>query len=234
MTPRGVGLLIWAAASSAQPCPTVNDVAAERSDQARLHFLSAQLLAESHRANTWAMAWGTTAAVLTVGQVAAVPLIIPQDRVEWWVGAATTAVGLGYVSAGSLEVMSAGPDYARRANRPTDVCALIAEGEGLLERGAARESVGNRWFNHAANLAVNVGLGLILGLGYGHWVAAAVNFAFGVALGEATIFSAPSRLITAWKDYQRSELGPENSAVSFQVFPLLSPQGAGIGLALSF
>ena len=162
------------------------------------------------------------------------PLIIPQDQVEWWVAAATTAVGVAFVAMDPLEVMQAGPGYAQRAETPADVCALIAEGEGLLERSAAHERLGTRWFIHAANVVFNIGLGLILGLGYGHWVAGAVNVALGVAFGEVTIFTSPTRLISAWSEYQRGDLGADPPPVSFRVFPMVLPGGAGVGVALGF
>jgi len=227
----GLGMVLCSAPGFAQTCPPT---AGARSDQARLQFLSAELLAESHRAHNWTLGWGATYGLLTLAQVAVVPLIIPPDQVEWWVAAATTAVGVAFTLVDPLEVREAGPGYAMRAADPGDVCALIAEGEALLERSAAHERAGTRWYIHAANVAFNLGVGLILGLGYGHWVAGAVNFALGVALGEATLFTAPTRLISAWGEYQRGELGPTAAPVSWKVFPMVHPSGAGVGFALAF
>ncbi len=226
-----VGVWMLAAASMAQTCPS-REGTAVRSDEARLKFLRTELLAESRRAYNWTLAWGLIYGGLTVVQIAAVPLIIPQDQVEWWVAAATTAVGAAFVAIDPLEVMQAGPGYAARAQAPSEVCAAIAEGEGLLERSAAHEKLGTRWFVHAANVVFNLGFGLILGLGYGHWVAGAVNVALGVAFGEVTIFTSPTRLVSAWREYQRGELGAE--PVSFRVFPMVLPGGAGVGVAIGF
>ena len=230
-----LALALWAAPSLGQRCPErPGSSAAHRSDAARLKFLSSELLAESNRAYTWTHAWAATYGILTIGQILAVPAIIPADQVEWWVAAATTAAGISFVLIDPLDVRDAGPGYAQRAANPADLCAVIDEGETLLESSAAEERSSRRWYIHAANVAINLGFGLILGLGYGHWVAGAVNVLLGVAVGEVTIFSAPSRLISAWAEYQRGELGAAPAITSFRVFPLLLPGGAGAGFALTF
>lgn len=230
-----LAVLLFAAPSLAQTCPSRDGAAnGERSDAARLKFLSTELLAESRRAYDWRHGWAATYGVLTIAQIIPVPLIIPQDQVEWWVGAATGAVGVAYTLIVPLEVIAAGPGYAARATNPENPCALIAEGEGLLARSAAHERSHTRWYVHAANVVVNVGIGLILGLGYGHWVAGAINFAVGVAVGEVTIFTAPTRLISAWAQYQRGDIWPKPAPVSFRVFPMVNPGGAGVGFALGF
>ena len=111
---------------------------------------------------------------------------------------------------------------------------MISEGEGLLERSAEHETQGRRWYVHAANVVLNIGLGLILGLGVGHWVAGAVNFALGVAVGELTILTGPNRLISVWKEYQRGALSDSAFPVTVRVVPMLRPNLAGIGLAGNF
>ena len=229
-----LALGVWAAPSTAQTCPTREGTAAGgRSDAARLDFLSTQLLAESGRAHRWTLGWSTTYGMLALGQAAVVAQVAPEEQVDWWIGAAATAVGVAFTLVDPLEVMDAGPGFAKRAAKPTDVCALIAEGEGLLERGAAQEQSGAAWYLHAVNVAFNVGVGLILGLGYGHWASGAVNAALGVALGEGTLLTAPRHLVSAWSGYQRGELGGE-VPISVSVFPLVLPRGAGLGLTLRF
>lgn len=220
-----LGVLAFAAPSMAQTCPSREGTSVgARSDAARLKFLSAELLGESRRMHTWTTAWGLTYGALTIAQIAPVPLIIPQDQIEWWIGAATSAFGLAVIALEPIEVQPLEPGG--------DVCALIVEGERRMERGAVQEGNLRQWYAHALNVALNLGLGLILGLGYDHWVAAAVNFAVGVAAGELTIFTAPNRLRSAWAEYQRGELGEQ--PIAFHVFPMLHPGGAGIGFALSF
>jgi len=206
---------------------------AEPCDEAKLKFLARELMDEAGRARSWSLAWANIYGVATVGQLAPIPLIIRQDQVEWWVGAATSAAGLAFVAMETPSVVEEGPRFGARATSATrDTCALIEEGERLLSRGAQQQAASRRWTMHAANVLVNVGFGLILGVGYDHWVAAAVNFAIGAVFGEVTLFTLPSRLISAWAEYQRGGLEP--APVSFQLVPLLRPDGAGLGLAGTF
>lgn len=225
-------VLLLASVAAAQTCPS-RAGAAVRSDEARLKFLSSQLAAESARARTWTLAWGATYSVLTLAQVAVVPWILENDKVEWYVAAATTAAGLAFTIGDPLEVLEAGPAYAARAAAPADLCAIILEGEGLLERSAHHEARSRRWYIHGFNVGINVGIGVLLALVYDKWIAGLVNIAIGVALGELTILTSPTRLISAWAEYQRGELG-EAPQVTFNVFPLVTPQGAGLGVALRF
>ena len=229
--------LLAGAEAFAQRCPARAIQAQGRGDLERLHFLSGHLAAESARGDTWTHAWAATYAGLTVAQLAASPLIVESDKIEWYVGAASSGIGLAFVVIDPLEVIDAGPSYARRAGWATDpqeICALIAEGEGLLERSAEHEALGRRWYMHAANVVLNIGLALILGLGVGHWVAGAVNFALGVAVGELTILTAPNRLISAWSEYQRGELGEAAAPVGLRWVPMIRPNAAGLALAGSF
>jgi hypothetical protein len=210
---------------------------AQRCEPRRLEYLKRHLAAEARRGDNWAHAWAVTYTGLTIVQLAASPAIVESDKIEWYVGAASSALGLSFVLLDPLEVIEAGPDFARRAgwaHGNDEVCALIAEGEGLMMRTAQQERAARGWLMHSLNVAANIGLALILGLGVGHWVAAAVNFAVGVAVGELTIFTAPSRLISAWSDYERGALDDAPPSVSVRVVPIIHPDGAGLGLALTF
>src|SRR5687768_18340834 len=46
---------------------------------------------------------------------------------------------------------------------------------------------------------------------------------------ELTIFTSPHRLISAWSEYQRGDLG--ETPISYRIFPIVHPTGAGLGLA---
>lgn len=226
-------LLTLTLAALVQVCP-VREGGTERSDAARLKFLQSELGAEAKRLHTWRFAWGATYGVLTLGQLVPVPLILEADKLEWYWGAGTTAVGLAWILIDPPELLEAGPRFATKAAEGDGVCALIAEGEALLEQSAAYERSCQRWYNHALNVAFNVGIGLVLGAGYGHWVAGAVNFGLGVVLGELTIFTTPKRLVSAWAEYQRGALGEASSPVAVSWFPMVRPDGAGLGVTVSF
>jgi hypothetical protein len=185
---------------------------AERPDAARLQFLRRALGSAATTGARWNAVWGSTYAVTAVGQLAAVPWIVPSDQIEWYVGAATSAVGLAWVLRTTAEV---GPAFAGREG---DVCALIAEGEAQLARGAAHQAGVRAWYAHALNVALNVAIGLGLWLGWDKPLAGPNNFAIGAMLGEVTILTAPKRLVSAWAEYQRGDL-PAEAAVSLSVGP---------------
>lgn len=197
---------------------------------ARLHALARLFSAESARATAWTAGWGLGYAALTVGQLLAVPALSPEDRPDWYLGAASSAVGVAFVLVDPLEVRDAAPDFARRASAasPEAACALLVEAEGLLARSAEHEVTGRRWYVHAANVAFNVAVGLVIGLGFKHWGSAALSAGLGIAMGEATIFTSPSLLASAWADYQGGRLAAEGAAVAVHLAPQLVPGGGGL------
>lgn len=226
--------LACASVAQAQTCERPKDASAQgvagQSDEARLAYLSKLLDEESGRAKTWMGFWGGTYGLLTVAQLGLVPLSPGEEQPDWYWGAASTAFGLAFTLLSKPDVQDGGLIYAQkvRAAAPADTCALIAEGERMLERGAAAEASSFQWFLHAGNVLFNVGLGLILGLGYGHWRAAVVNGLVGIAVGETNIMSSPAHLISGWKRYRNGEKPP---AVTFQVIPTAA---LGLGLVMRF
>ncbi len=226
--------LSWSFSSFAQNCERPEGTAASgvatKSDQERLQFLQKLLVEESGRARTWTLAWGATYGILTVAQLSIMPLFPKEEQPDWYWGAFSTGVGVAFTVLGPLEVLEGGPRFEQRVKTtpPDETCALIAEGERMLKEGAEAERGNVQWYIHAANVAFNVGLGLILGLGYGRWTSGLINMGVGVAIGEATIFTSPQHLISGWKHYRE---GGDAQAVRLQVVPTAGP---GIGLVLTF
>jgi hypothetical protein len=225
-------LALLLAAALAQSCPVPPEAApalAARADAERLDFLRGRLEAEASRVTVWRGAWGATYALGTLGQLAAAGAVATEDRPDWLWGAASTAVGVAFTIIGTPEVMDDGPDFARRSAAPgSDPCALIAEGERLLLKDAGNETAGVQWYWHVANVVFNAGMSLIVGLGYGHWVSALVNFLVGAGLGEGTLFTQPTALEAAWQGYLAGGLGPSVRA------PGPSLRFGQLGLALAF
>lgn len=226
--------LISSVAAPAQTCERPSGASAQGvaglSDEARLAFLSKLLSEESVRAHNWVLAWGAIFGGLGVGQLALRPLFTAEEQPDWYWGAAGTGVGLAFTLLGRPEVLEAGPQYAQKVSTVSadDRCGLIAEGERLLGRGANAEEAGFAWYLHVGNVLFNVGLGLVLGLGYNHWRAAVMNFLIGTAVGEANILSAPAHLISGWKRYQK---GGSPEKVSVHVIPTAGP---GVGVLMTF
>lgn len=226
--------LACASVAQAQNCERPPDASAQgvaaQSDEARLAYLSKLLHEESGRARAWMGFWGGTYGLLTIAQLSLMPVFTREEQPDWYWGAASTAFGLAFTLLSKPDVQDGGPIYAQKvsAAAPADTCALIAEGERMLELGAANEASSFQWFLHAGNVLFNVGLGLILGLGYGHWQAAVINTVVGTAIGEANILSSPAHLISGWKRYRTGEKPP---AVTFHVIPTAAP---GLGLVMRF
>lgn len=218
----------------AEPCARPKDASphgvSALTDQERLTFLSKLLAEESERARNWLLVWGATYGVMGVAQLAVMPAFSREEQPDWYWGAASTAVGVAFILLDPPEVLEAGPLYAAKAARvtPEGTCALIAEGERMLAAGAEHEVGSMRWYIHGANVLFNVALGLVLGLGYGHWQGAAINTGVGVAIGEANILSAPAHLISGWKRYRDGEAP---AAVTFQLVPA---PGVGLGMLVRF
>ena len=263
-----VVVLSWALAAQAQeevavpapePAPVVvcerpKDASAHglaaQSDAVRLAFLSKLLLEESGRSRAWILGWGATYGVLTVAQLALIPVFPnsepnddallkafnsplagkptqPQADMIW--GAVSTGIGVAFTLLDPPEVLEAGPLFAERAKAatPEQTCKLIAEGERLLSQGAEHELSSTAWYLHVGNVLLNVGFGLVLGLGYNRWTSGLINTGIGAAVGEATLLTSPTHLVSGWDRYRRGDAPPP---ITFQLVPF----GAGLGLVGRF
>lgn len=224
------GLVVAPLVSRAQ-CPVPSGAApalGERSAAERVRFLTQALEREASAVRTWRAAWGATYALGTLGQLAATPLLDPADQQDFAVGAASTAVGVAFTILGTPEVMEDAPAFSARVAAGGDECQLLAEAEALMVKDAANEASSVAWYFHAANVAFNLGVGLAIGLGFGHWVSALINFLVGAAIGEGTLFTQPVALAGAWSRYLTGSLAPTAAL-------RLAPAGVGLfGLALAF
>ncbi|MCC6338042.1 MAG: hypothetical protein IT380_29120 [Myxococcales bacterium] len=238
--PRWLWLVLsssLAPAAWAQDCPrpqgpaTTGAVSGQGAKE-RLAWLSQALSAEAPKSRRWLGAWGATYGLLTVGQLSAVGFTDNAADPDWYVGALTSALGLAFTLVSPPEAQPAAPGFAQKASRATeaDTCLLVAEGERLLREGAASQTRARAWYLHVLNVAANVGLGLVLGLAHDRWVPGVVNFALGVGLIEATLFTAPTGLVDAWDEYR----GAKRTAVRFFLGPGLAPGGAGVRWGFSF
>jgi hypothetical protein len=173
------------------------------SDQSRLDFLARTASLEASRLGTWKLVWGATFGVLVVGQLAGRPLFPAEAAADSYWGAAYSALGFVSTLLPPPEVFVRGTAFAIAAASATEEnrCALIAEGERLLREGAGPEAFGTKWFLHALNVAVNVSLGLIIGLGYHRWGTAALDVGVGLALSETMLFTKPTGLVSGWREY---------------------------------
>lgn len=203
---------------------------ASQGSEARLRFLSGLLQEESQAARRWTLGWGGAYGALTVAQLGVMGLFPHEEQPDWYWGALSSVVGVAFTVMDPLEVLEGGAVYAQRLRHmaPQDACMLINEGERMLREGAAHEAQSRSWFIHVGNVLFNVGLGLVLGLGYGRWTSGLINAAVGAAIGEATILTAPSQLISGWARYRS---GAPAGGVAVHVVPTAGP---GLGVRVEF
>jgi hypothetical protein len=114
-----------------------------------------------------------------------------------------------------------------------DKLARLAEGEHILVDAARRADERSSWTNHLGNLVFNLlGGGILLALHEDRY--AAVAALSGTAVGEAYIWSEPSRAPGDLADYQRfisDGATPRSDTGSNWIF---FSDGLGIALRVSF
>ena len=205
-------------------CPAENVVAATRcppgggggerlgqlDGELRLHWIDRHLTETARRARLWTWSWGTGIVVATIGNLAPLPFVAKENRIDWYVGAGTTIVGIVPLLIAPLDVvkdartlhaqLGAAGVAARQAD---DVCRLLADAETRLVRDAQNQLDGQRWWLHVGNVVLNSGVGLFLVLGYHHYGAGAFNAVVGSAIGEAIILTQPTRTIDDLDLYRR-------------------------------
>ena len=207
-----LGVLLVAAlgsrAHATVQCPVVaggSAALAAINPELRLRFIDEHLARTAHRAQVWTWGWGIAIGVATVANVVPLFFVAPEDRVDWYVGAGTTIVGVVPLLIAPLAVIGDARELRLRVDARTstdDVCALLADAEARLVRDAQNQSDGQRWWLHVGNVLLNTGVGLFLGIGYHHWAAGAFNAVTGIAIGEAIILTQPTSTIGDLETYR--------------------------------
>jgi hypothetical protein len=148
-----------------------------------------------------------------LASLAAVPFVSASDRVDWYVGAASSAIGILPLLLTPLDVIAEARELQTTlwldSSPDAQLCTHLADAEHRLSRSAQNEADGRSLWMHAANIALNTGVLLFLGLGYQHWEAGIVNGAVGAAVGEAMILSQPTDNIGDLARYQAGNLAKE-------------------------
>jgi hypothetical protein len=201
-------VLIGSPAWAATRCPVGaggSDSLADVDGELRLRWIDTHLSTTAHRARIWTWGWGVGISVATVANLAPLPFVAKSDRIDWYVGAATTVVGLFPLLIAPLDVIDDARVLHARATSEASadhVCRLLADAEMRLVRDARNQDDGRRWWLHVGNVILNTGVGLFLGLGYRHWGAGAWNAFGGSAIGEAIILTQPTGSIEDLRRYR--------------------------------
>lgn len=240
LAPLAALSLAFAAGSGADaaPHPDFNPPLSAFAPDLRLRFIDVRLRSEAHRARIWSWTWGLSYGALTAGQ--AVPAFLVDDRgtrIDLAVGAVSSAFGVALLVVMPLEVMADSDLLAERLAHlapGADPTALLADAERMLASAADDEAFGVSLWLHAGNVAFNVLVGLVLGLGFGRWESGAISTGIGIAVGEAMILTQPDRLRDDLARYRAGQLDPAPPAISWRLAPLAFPSGGGLALGGSF
>ena len=227
-----LALLVCTRPAAAERCPVPAGAAealAEQSATQRWHQIERAVTAEARSARHWLLGWGIAHGALLGGSLALIPLDDRSARPDHVVGAAASAVGLVATQLGRHGALAATRELE---GLPADGCAAVASAEATLARLADDDRLSTAWFVHVANVGFNVGMGLILGLGYDRWGPAALQMAGGSAIGELLIDTRP----TAEDALARYRAGELDQAPKARLVPLLfaTPTGWMLGARASF
>jgi hypothetical protein len=144
---------------------------------------------EAHRARVWRYSWTGVNAALAVGSFVVVPLVDAEDRPDWVVsgaGSAVTALTTWFLP---LRVESAEAELAAlpRAERARHVRRLVLE-------SSEDEHDRITWPWHLVNVGFSALAGGIIAFGYGHYESGLITALGSTALGEAQLLTQPTGL----------------------------------------
>ena len=203
-----------AGAETRCPKPTGAEPALAATDgRARLEWIDRHLSHEARRMSYWNWGWALGIGASGVGSLIPVPFVAPENRVDYYTGAVLAGLGvLPFVLAPPDVIRDGRELHAHLAVTPLDtdaeVCLMLVDAERRLVNDARDERLLSGWWSHAANVAINTGAFLFLGLGYHHWLSGAITGGVGVVIGEAVILTQPVQNIDDLARYQRGDLGP--------------------------
>jgi hypothetical protein len=230
--------LLVAGRGNAAPCP-VDDVhtivIADDDVEMRLSFLARVFDREVKTTDTWSWSWGSGYVALAGAQAGVAPAVKDRDtRAGLVIGSAASGFGALVLFGLPLQITLPLRAVRRRWAEP-DRCLLLRMAEETLAREVRIQKLAKGPLTHIGNVAVNVGIALLMGLGFGQWRSAAISFGVGVAAGEGNAFTQPRHLERAEQDYRTGNFAaPPPHDATFQVGPIPVQGGAGIGATLAF
>jgi hypothetical protein len=155
---------------------------------------------------------------------------------DFYVGGGASLIGLVPLIVTPLKVMADGNRLEEfNAETPgADPCVSLAWAEELLLRDAANEAEGRSLLFHGGNIAVNAGVFLVIGAGFGHWTNAIISLLTGVATGEIMILTQSVGALNALHAYRRGDLASPTAKVRMVVVPLVVRNASGVALVVTF
>jgi hypothetical protein len=222
----------------AQPVRAESDAPPDEEVQARLHFLRDKLQAGVTTNMLWYAGWSSFYGAAMVAQLARVGFTDnTAERADLIVSASKATIG---VVARLLRPPSAIHGSRELTGMPERTAEerwrKVVRAEALLARNAKESDQRYSWIAHTVNLALNIGGGLIVWLGYDDFVRGASSAGIGIIVGEVQIWSQPWRAKRDWQEYQRrfGARAAVPSSVRLTFTPAVIPSGAGAMIGFHF
>jgi hypothetical protein len=225
-------LLLLAQPVRAQYVPSEEEI------DARLRFLTEKLDGGVRNNLAWYAGWSSFYGVAIVVQLGRLGYAVDDaERADLIVSASKATIGVvsrlvrpPHAIYGTRELRG------MRERTAEERWRKVVRAESLLARNAKESDERYSWLAHTINLALNIGGGLIVWLGYHDFARGAGSAAVGIAVGEVQIWTQPWRAKRDWQDYQRrfgarAELP---SGVRVTLTPAVIPQGAGGLIQVNF
>ncbi len=224
--------LSLATVAHAETCRSGQASLSERDVEARVAFLHAAFASEVQDIDIWSWTWGSVYAAGTIAQASAAALVHnPDTRTDLTVG--TISAAIGTVSLTVLPLKITLPLRREVTWNLPDRCQVLAQAESVLLAQVRNEAIANGILAHLGNLAANVALLLVLGVGYGHWQSASISAGIGLVVGEANAITQPHHLASVLARYRAGELQPV-AKLKWQLVPILTPQLYGVAVSASW
>ncbi|MEM6995673.1 MAG: hypothetical protein AAF721_34510 [Myxococcota bacterium] len=231
-----VRALLWAAAAtialpttaSAAPCPTDAAVGGEvaASVAERTEFLEAKVARGAHLSRAWALGWGVSLGILAIGQVGIAPLTPKEERIEWWVGAGASTVGVLTRAVFRPRVLK---EKRLLAKSDATGCERVGELERAVARSARWEHQGRGLLMHALSLGFNAGVGVLLGVAFKRPLGGNRLVMIGGVVGEVMILTQPQYMSRSVDEYRSGR-----ASARWTSRPLVLRGGGGLTLSGGF
>jgi hypothetical protein len=186
---------------------------------------------EAGRARLWTWGWaGAGAAGTTVNAVLATQASY-SDRVDR-IGAASGTTMLTLTTLISpLSVPTA--DSAPGADQ-NDPCAAVVRAEQVLLSVAQDEADRQRFVKHLLPIGGSIAGGVVLGVGYDHWVGGAINAGIGIVVSEIKMLTQPMGGVRTLERYRSGVLTDDGPKLGWNVAPTVGKGGGGLALSLTY
>jgi hypothetical protein len=219
------------------PAPEGADAVATIDADTRLDYLTRAFDREVRVIDTWSWTWGAIYTAGTIAEGTALGFTTNHaGRVGLEVGTIATAFGALSLTLLPLKLtlpLRSASGAAKRSRENLDPCLALANLEQALVEIAKDQAFATGVVGHIGNVAANIAIVLILGLGYGQWVSAGLSGGIGLAVGEANAFTQPHHLADVIERYRSGHLGqasPTNPTLALTVVPVFSPEMSGVAV----